>query len=82
LEQKAERFKSIWRIWFVMLGSLRSVKQASIYGFAFDPFSFQQDGLPASHALPTCRHAWSAWKPESAHIISAASSIALATIPG
>jgi hypothetical protein len=32
-----------------MLGSLRSVKQASIYdGFAFDPFSFQQDGLPAS----------------------------------
>jgi hypothetical protein len=49
LEQKAERFKSIWRIWFVMLGSLRSVKQASIYdGFAFDPFSFQQDRLPAS----------------------------------
>jgi hypothetical protein len=49
LEQKAERFKRIWRIWFVMLGSLRSVKQASIYdGFAFAPFSFQQDGLPAS----------------------------------
>jgi hypothetical protein len=32
-----------------MLGSLCSVKQASICdGFAFDPFSFQQDGLPAS----------------------------------
>ena len=54
-----------------MLGSLRSVKQASIYGFAFDPFSFQQDGLPASHALPTCRHALSAWKPEvGAHHLS------------
>jgi hypothetical protein len=49
LEQKAERFENIWRIWFAMLGSLRSVKQAPIYdGFAFDPFSFQQDGLPAS----------------------------------
>jgi hypothetical protein len=48
LEQKAERF-SIWRIWFVMLGALCSVKQASICdGFAFGPFSFQQDGLPAS----------------------------------
>jgi hypothetical protein len=34
-----------------MLGSLRSVKQASIYdGFVFDPFSVQQDGLPASQA--------------------------------
>jgi len=32
-----------------MLGGLCSVKQASICdGFAFDPFSFQQDGLPAS----------------------------------
>ena|ERR1700687_2827519 len=32
-----------------MLGSLCSVKQASICdGFAFDPFSFQQDDPPAS----------------------------------
>ena len=35
-----------------------------------------------ARALPTCRHAWSAWKPASARIISAASLIALATMPG
>jgi hypothetical protein len=34
------------------------------------------------HALPTCHRAWSAWKPASARIISAANSIALDTMPG
>ena len=34
------------------------------------------------HGLPTCRRAWSAWRPASVHIISVASLKLLATMPG